>query len=83
MAGGPSTAALAAAVANAGGLGFLAGGMMSTETLADAIVAARKLTSGAIGVNLFVPNRVWVSRRNTVHSRRDCRKNRELRRTTG
>ena len=55
MAGGPSTPALAAAVANAGGLGFLAGGMMSADELADAIAATRRLTTGAIGVNLFVP----------------------------
>lgn len=55
MAGGPSTPALAAAVSNAGGLGFLAAGMLSAEKLADAIVATRGLTSGAIGVNLFVP----------------------------
>src|SRR6516165_8235317 len=55
MAGGPSTPALAAAVSNAGGLGFLAGGLVSAQRLADGIVAARKLTSGPIGVNLFVP----------------------------
>ncbi len=55
MTGGPSTPALAAAVANAGGLGFLAGGMLPADKLAEAIIAARKLTSGAIGVNLFVP----------------------------
>jgi nitronate monooxygenase len=55
MAGGPSTPALAAAVANAGGLGFLAAGMMSADELADAIAATRRLTTGAIGVNLFVP----------------------------
>lgn len=55
MAGGPSTPELAAAVTNAGGLGFLAAGMSSAEDLADAIVAARRLTSGPLGVNLFVP----------------------------
>lgn len=55
MAGGPSTPALAAAVTNAGGLGFLAAGISSAEDLADAIFTARKLTSGALGVNLFVP----------------------------
>jgi nitronate monooxygenase len=55
MAGGPSTPALAAAVAEAGGLGFLAAGMMSAEELADDIAATRRLTTGAIGVNLFVP----------------------------
>jgi nitronate monooxygenase len=54
MAGGPSTPALAAAVSNAGGLGFLAGGLISTQQLADDIVATRTLTSGPIGVNLFV-----------------------------
>src|SRR5215467_10452742 len=57
MAGGPSTPALAAAVSNAGGLGFLAGGMLSADDLADAIVAARKLTAVPLGVNLFVPQR--------------------------
>ncbi|MDV6979452.1 nitronate monooxygenase [Mycobacterium intracellulare] len=55
MAGGPSTPALAAAVTNGGGLGFLAAGMLSAEDLAENILAARKLTSGALGVNLFVP----------------------------
>lgn len=55
MAGGPSTPALAAAVTNAGGLGFLAGGRLSADELADTIVAARKLTTSVLGVNLFVP----------------------------
>src|ERR1700733_8109660 len=55
MAGGPPTPALAAAVSNAGGLGFPAAGMLSAEELADSILAARRLTSGALGVNLFVP----------------------------
>ncbi|WAJ47591.1 nitronate monooxygenase [Mycobacterium sp. Aquia_216] len=55
MAGGPSTPALAAAISNGGGLGFLAGGMISAEELADSILAARRLTSGPLGVNLFVP----------------------------
>jgi nitronate monooxygenase len=55
MAGGPSTPQLAAAVSNAGGLGFLAAGMLSAARLADAILATRALTTSAIGVNLFVP----------------------------
>jgi nitronate monooxygenase len=55
MAGGPSTPALAAAISDAGGLGFLAGGLLSAEELADSILATRRLTSGPIGVNLFVP----------------------------
>jgi nitronate monooxygenase len=57
MAGGPSTPELAAAVTNGGGLGFIAAGMVSAEDLADAIMAAKKLTGGALGVNLFVPQR--------------------------
>jgi nitronate monooxygenase len=55
MAGGPGTPALAAAVSNAGGLGFLAGGYISADRLANDIAAARAATTGPIGVNLFVP----------------------------
>ena len=55
MAGGPSTPELAAAATNAGGLGFIAAGLLTPEALAERIVAARKLTSGPLGVNLFVP----------------------------
>jgi len=55
MAGGPGTPALAAAVSNAGGLGFVPGGYLSAEQLADDIAAARKATTGPLGVNLFVP----------------------------
>ncbi len=55
MSGGPSTPALAAAVSNAGGLGFVAGGYLSAEQFAADIVAARAATTGPIGVNLLVP----------------------------
>jgi nitronate monooxygenase len=55
MAGGPSTPALAAAVSNAGGLGFLSGALLTPERLAAAIGEARSLTSAPLGVNLFVP----------------------------
>ena len=55
MAGGPSTAQLAAAASNAGGLGMLAGGLLSPDVLAERIDAARGLTSAPLGVNLFVP----------------------------
>lgn len=55
MAGGPSTPELAAAGTNAGGLGFVAAGYLSADALADRVAAARKLTSGPLGVNLFVP----------------------------
>ena len=55
MAGGPSTPELAAAGTNAGGLGFVAAGYLSAEALAERIAAARKLTTGPLGVNLFAP----------------------------
>lgn len=55
MAGGPSTPELAAAVSNAGGLGFLAGGYLSGDALTDRIRATRELTGEPFGVNLFVP----------------------------
>lgn len=55
MAGGPGTPVLAAAVSNAGGLGFLAAGYLSAEAFADAIAETRAKTSSPIGVNLFVP----------------------------
>jgi nitronate monooxygenase len=54
LAGGPSTPELAAAVANAGGLGFLGAGYLSGDALRERIVATRALTAGAIGVNVFV-----------------------------
>ena len=55
MAGGPGTPALAAAVTNAGGLGFVPAGYVSAERFADDVAAARKMTTGPLGVNLFVP----------------------------
>ena len=55
MAGGPSTPRLAAAVSDAGALGFLAAGYLSAHALTDQIAATRELTSAPFGVNLFVP----------------------------
>jgi nitronate monooxygenase len=55
MSGGPGTPALAAAVSNAGGLGFLASGYVGPEHLANDMAATRAATTGPIGVNLFVP----------------------------
>src|ERR1700744_4206863 len=55
MAGGPSPPALAAAVSNAGGFGFLASGYVTAERLAEDIAATRAATTGPLGVNLFVP----------------------------
>lgn len=55
MAGGPTTPALAAAVSNAGGLGFLAAGYLPAQRLATDLHAARSASTQALGVNLFVP----------------------------
>jgi nitronate monooxygenase len=55
MAGGPGTPALAAAVSNAGGLGFVPGGYLTADRFAEDIAAARAATTGPLGVNLFVP----------------------------
>ncbi|XVX20323.1 NAD(P)H-dependent flavin oxidoreductase [Actinomycetota bacterium] len=54
MAGGPSTVALAAAVAEAGGFPFLAGGYLTPERLASDIAELRSATDRPFGVNLFV-----------------------------
>ena len=53
MSGGPSTPALAAAVSNAGGLGFLAAGYRTAEQLASDIAETRRLTDQPFGVNVF------------------------------
>ena len=55
LAGGPSTPELCAAVSDAGGLGFLAGGYLSASELETRIERTRALTSRPFGVNLFVP----------------------------
>lgn len=57
MAGGPTTAALAAAVSEAGGLGFLAAGYKSAAAARAEIAEARSLTGRPVGVNLFYPTR--------------------------
>jgi nitronate monooxygenase len=55
LAGGPSTPELAAAVSNAGGLGFLAAGYLRQAELARRRQRAEELTSRPFGVNLFCP----------------------------
>jgi len=55
LGGGPSTPELAAAVTNAGGLGFLAAGYLTADVLQDRIRETRTLTNGPLGVNVFVP----------------------------
>jgi nitronate monooxygenase len=56
MAGGPSTPELAAAVAAAGGYGFVAGGYLSADALREAIERTRTLSPAPFGVNVFVPS---------------------------
>jgi nitronate monooxygenase len=58
LAGGPSTPALTAAVADAGAYGYVAGGYLTAEGLHQAITATRRLTGRPFGVNLFVPGPV-------------------------
>lgn len=55
MAGGAATAELAAAVSNAGGLGFLAAGYKTPEAMYEQIRSVRGMTTRPFGVNLFVP----------------------------
>jgi nitronate monooxygenase len=57
LAGGPTTPALAAAVCEAGGLGFLAAGYLTAAAFAADIDALRGLTSRPFGVNVFYPTR--------------------------
>ena len=60
LAGGPSTPELAAAVSNAGGLGFLAAGYLPSNVFAEQLRRTRELTTEPIGVNLFVLEAVDV-----------------------
>lgn len=55
LGGGPSTPELAAAVSNAGGLGFVAAAYLNAPDVAERLHAAQALTAGPLGVNLFVP----------------------------
>jgi nitronate monooxygenase len=63
LAGGPSTPALAAAVCEAGGLGFLGAGYLTAEQMRDDIRALRGLTAAPFGVNVFVPGSPDVDER--------------------
>jgi nitronate monooxygenase len=55
LAGGPSTPALAGAVCEAGGLGFLGAGYKTVDAVAEDIAALRALTGRPFGVNVFAP----------------------------
>jgi nitronate monooxygenase len=56
LAGGPSTPALAIAVCNAGGLGFLAAGYKHPDAVREQIAEVRAHTSRPFGINIFVPS---------------------------
>jgi nitronate monooxygenase len=60
LAGGPSTPALAAAVSEAGGIGFLAAGYKTAQAVQAELYELRALTSEPIGLNLFYPTRDQV-----------------------
>jgi nitronate monooxygenase len=60
LAGGPSTPALAAAVCEAGGLGFLAAGYLDADAMRADIHALRERTAAPFGVNVFVPGSAKV-----------------------
>ncbi len=62
MGGGPSTPALAGAVSEAGGLGFLAAGYRSAAAVRDEIGELRRLTERPFGINLFVPGPALADR---------------------
>ncbi|MGW1271831.1 nitronate monooxygenase [Streptomyces sp. NPDC002491] len=55
MAGGVSVPQLAAAVSEAGGLGFLAAGYKTADGMYEDIKQLRSLTGRPFGVNLFMP----------------------------
>ena len=55
MAGGPSNPALVAAAADAGAIGFLAGGYKTASAVAAEIAEVRAATNEPFGINLFVP----------------------------
>ncbi|MFL5967909.1 MAG: nitronate monooxygenase [Gaiellaceae bacterium] len=55
LAGGPSTPALAAAVSDAGGLGFVAAGYRTAGELALDVDEVRTATDRPFGVNIFHP----------------------------
>src|SRR3954452_1467655 len=60
LAGGPSTPALAAAVCEGGGLGFVAAGYKAASDGADDIAQVRRRAGRPFGVNVFFPARLDV-----------------------
>jgi len=60
LGGGPSTPALAAAVSQAGGLGFIAAGYKTAAAVQTELDELKSLTSKRVGINLFYPVREQV-----------------------
>lgn len=60
MAGGTAVPQLAAAVCEAGGLGFLAAGYKTADGMYQEIKQLRSLTSRPFGVNVFMPQPVYA-----------------------
>ncbi|MFJ3924090.1 nitronate monooxygenase [Streptomyces sp. NPDC090022] len=60
MAGGASCPPLAAAVCEAGALGFLAGGYKTADGMYQEVKRLRGLTRRPFGVNLFLPQTAYV-----------------------
>jgi nitronate monooxygenase len=54
MAGGPTTPELVAAVSSAGGLGSLAGGMLSPDAIRLGVAEVRRRTKKPFSINLFI-----------------------------
>ncbi len=70
MAGGASNPLLAAAVSNAGGLGFLAAGYKTAEEMCREIKETRQLTEKPFGVNVFVPSHEHIDEIALAHYRK-------------
>ena len=71
MAGGASNPVLAAAVSNAGGLGFLAAGYKTAEEMyAEKLTETRQLTEEPFGVNVFVPSHEQIDEIALAHYRK-------------
>lgn len=69
MAGGVSTPALASAVSQAGGLGFLAGGYKTAEAMREEILTMYRRTNCPFGINLFVPSNDVIDVEKVFHYR--------------
>ncbi len=70
MAGGASNPVLAAAVSNAGGLGFLAAGYKTAEEVRQDITETRQLTKEPFGINVFVPSHELIDEIELAHYRK-------------